>query len=58
VALAVAQSLRALLYEVSPLDPAALAGAAILLLAAAAVSAYLPARAAARLDPLLALRHT
>ena len=45
-----------LLYEVGPLDPAMLGGAALLLLGAAAAASYLPARAAACIEPLAALR--
>jgi len=56
LALVVTQFLRGLLYEVHPLDPIALVTATILLLAAAVVASYLPARTAARMDPLRALR--
>lgn len=48
--------LRGLLFEVQPLDPLALAGAALLLTAAAALAMYLPARRAARIDPGTMLR--
>jgi len=41
---------------VRPRDPVQLAGAALILAAATAVAAYLPARRAARLDPMAALR--
>jgi putative ABC transport system permease protein len=58
LALVVTQFLRGLLYEVDPLDPAALLMATVLLLGAAGVACYLPARAAARMDPLVALRDT
>ena len=50
------QFLRGLLYEVNPLDPATLLMATVLLLGAAAMASYLPARAAGRMDPLAALR--
>jgi ABC-type antimicrobial peptide transport system permease subunit len=45
------------LYGVSPLDPVSFTGAAVLLLLAAAAAAWLPARRAARVDPVTALRH-
>jgi predicted permease len=56
LALVVTQFLRGLLYEVHPLDPVVLVTATILLLLAAVVASYLPARTAARMDPLVALR--
>ena len=45
-----------LLYGIRPNDPAQLAGAAALLASAIAIAAYVPARRAARLDPVAALR--
>jgi putative ABC transport system permease protein len=56
LALVVTQFLRGLLYEVDPLDAVSLLMATMLLLAAAGVACYLPARTAARMDPLVALR--
>jgi ABC-type antimicrobial peptide transport system permease subunit len=58
LALVATQFLRGLLYEVHPLDPASLLMATVLLLGGAGVASYLPARAAARMDPLAALRDT
>jgi putative ABC transport system permease protein len=55
-ALAVTRLLRGMLYGVTPLDPLAYLGAGILLLIAAGLACYLPARRAARLDPVRALR--
>ena len=55
-ALGVGRVLRGLLFEVAPLDPVSLLGAPLLLIVASALALYLPARAAARLDPLLVLR--
>ena len=48
--------LRSLLYEVQPRDPWTLAGVAALLIAVAATAAFVPARRAARIDPVHALR--
>jgi ABC-type antimicrobial peptide transport system permease subunit len=58
LALLVARFLRGLLYEVNPLDPVSLLMATSLLLGAAGVACYLPARTASRMDPLAALRDT
>ena len=55
-AVGVTRVLGALLYAVSPTDPASLAAAALLLAAVAAMASWIPARRAARLDPALALR--
>jgi predicted permease len=46
-----------LLGGVSPADPLALLGAPLVLVACALVASYVPARRAARIDPLEALRH-
>ncbi len=55
-AVAVARLLAGLLFEVTPLDPRALVGSTLVLVAVAALAAFLPARRASRLDPVSALR--
>jgi hypothetical protein len=45
-----------LLYRVSPYDPFALGGAAVVLATSAVLASYLPARPATRVVPLDALR--
>jgi putative ABC transport system permease protein len=50
------RALEKLLFGVTPFDPATLATVAILLLAVAGVACYIPARRAAAIDPLTALR--
>jgi predicted permease len=55
-ALATTRLLRGLLYDVSPTDPLALGGTCLTLLLIAALSSWIPARRAAAIDPLEALR--
>jgi putative ABC transport system permease protein len=57
VAFLLAQALSSLLYGVQAADPASFIGLPLLLLAVAGIACYLPARRAAHLDPLRALRH-
>ena len=53
----VARLLSSLLYGVSSMDPVAYLGAAALLLAVAFLANLVPARRAARVDPMVALRY-
>jgi putative ABC transport system permease protein len=55
-ALATMRLLVGLVKSVKPNDPLTLGAVTVLLLAAAAVASYLPARRAARVDPMVALR--
>jgi putative ABC transport system permease protein len=55
-ALALTRVLRGLLFEVPPTDPATHAGVALILLAVVPAACWIPARRAAKLDPMTALR--
>jgi predicted permease len=55
-ALIVGRSLRAFLFGVTPSDPVTLAGVVVVVAAATLLACYLPARRAARVDPLVLLR--
>jgi len=48
--------LAGMLYDVRPLDPVVLGGVSLLLATVALVASYLPARRAAKIDPIAALR--
>ena len=53
----VTRFLGSLLYGVEPLDAPTFAGVALVLLASALLASYIPARRAASVDPMAALRH-
>jgi predicted permease len=55
-AVAVTRFMRGLLYGVEPLDGVTFLSVPLLLIAVALIAAYLPARRAARVDPMVALR--
>jgi predicted lysophospholipase L1 biosynthesis ABC-type transport system permease subunit len=55
-ALASSRLVQSLLFQVSPMDPLTLGGVCVLLVAVAMLAGYLPARRAARIDPVEALR--
>jgi ABC-type antimicrobial peptide transport system permease subunit len=55
-ALAVGRALRSLLHGVTPHDPATLATVCLFVAVASLIACYVPARRAARIDPLALLR--
>jgi putative ABC transport system permease protein len=50
------RSIRSLLFEVGPGDPATLSAVSLLLAGVALIACYIPARRATRVDPIIALR--
>jgi predicted permease len=57
IALGTSRLVESFLFDMKPNDPRALALAVAILLSAALVAGYGPARRAARVDPMIALRH-
>ena len=56
-ALGASQLVKSFLFGTRPNDPGTLALAGVILLSAAILAGYAPARRASRIDPLVALRH-
>jgi ABC-type antimicrobial peptide transport system permease subunit len=57
IAMAAGVILRSLLYGTSPVDPVALAGASAVLVLVMGAAAATPSWRAARVDPMVVLRH-
>jgi predicted permease len=56
-ALVLAQAIKSMLYGLQPADPVSLIGGAVLLIAVGLAASWLPARRAASVQPVEALRH-
>jgi ABC-type antimicrobial peptide transport system permease subunit len=56
-AFAASKLVTSFLYGMKPGDPAAMTAAVAILLSAAILAGYLPARNASRIDPMVALRN-
>jgi putative ABC transport system permease protein len=57
IALMASRVMRSLLYDVAPNDPSTFIAICVILSAVALVASYIPARRAARVDPLVAIRY-
>jgi ABC-type antimicrobial peptide transport system permease subunit len=55
-AVPLARFVSAMLFDVQPLDPAVFTTVAVLVTAVAMLAAFIPARRASRVDPMVALR--
>jgi ABC-type lipoprotein release transport system permease subunit len=55
-AVALSRTLRSFLFEVSPLDPLTFCAVPLLMIIVALMAAWIPARRAAAVDPMVALR--
>jgi len=57
VALALSQAMRSVVYGIEPHDPITIIGTVVIMVTVAALAAWIPARRAARIDPMVALRY-
>ena len=55
-ALVLTRFLSSLLFGIEPTDPITFAGIGFLMMLVAVISSYIPARRAARIDPVISLR--
>ena len=56
-AAALSRYIRAMLFGITPADPATIGGAVAAMMLVALMAGWLPARRASQLDPMIALRH-
>jgi len=56
-ALGLTQLVKSMLYGIQPYDPFSMTGGALILLAVALAASWIPARRAAGVQPMEALRH-
>jgi ABC-type antimicrobial peptide transport system permease subunit len=57
ISLLIARALGSLLFGITPLDPAALAGGVFVLFGSALLACWIPTRTAARIDPMQSIRY-
>ncbi len=57
IAIASSRGLHSMLFEVTPVDPLSLLTTAVVLSLVATIAAFIPARRATRVDPMVALRY-
>jgi ABC-type antimicrobial peptide transport system permease subunit len=57
VALALVCLIRGIFYGISPYDPFTMIGTVVIMVTVAALAAWIPARRAAKIDPMEALRY-
>jgi predicted permease len=57
VTLVLSRTMRSIVYGIKPYDPLTMIGAAVLMITIAALAAWIPARRAAKIDPMEALRY-
>jgi predicted permease len=56
-AIAIAAAVRSVLFGITPADPLSIAGVVVVMIVTSAAACFVPARRAAALDPVIALRH-